>query len=213
MEKVFLAKIKDSSERDCVKYIEFRGFECDHYFSGIHICGACFYGAEKEFREFTENHFEDLETILTKEEILKIFELNDELKDLGYGIDKGSEKYNKGLEIIKEFKETIEKKLLSEENEQLFQKVIADEKEYTKNEYNLINSEVEEIFNNYGLEYRDRAIVCAIFDDFDEMVEEEKFELGYDEIPYFDDKAFGNDLLNSEYYLELESGKIVYYAY
>ena len=213
MEKIFLAKIKNSDDRDIVKYIEFNGFECGHYFGGLHIEGACFSGFEKEFRELVENNFEELETILTRDEFLKLFKLNDELKALGYGIEKDSEKYNKGLKIIAEYENTIEKKLQSNENKELFEKVIEDEKEYIKNEYNLTDDEVEEVFNNYGLEYQDRAIIGVVFKDFNEMVEEEKWSMGYENIPYFNDEEFGNDLLNSENYLELESGKIVSYNY
>lgn len=47
MEKLFLAKIKNDDDRDIVKYIEFSGFECNHYFGGLHIHGACFCGFEK----------------------------------------------------------------------------------------------------------------------------------------------------------------------
>ena len=88
-----------------------------------------------------------------------------------------------------------------------------DGKEYVKNEYDLTDEEVEEIFDNYGLEYQDRAIVGTIFSDKYDMIEEEKFSFGYDKQPYFDDESFGNDLLESESYLELESGRIVYYCY
>lgn len=93
------------------------------------------------------------------------------------------------------------------------EKVIADEKEYVKNEYDLTDDEVETIFENYGLEYQDRAIVGYVFRDFDEMVEEEKFSLGYDKVPYFNDEEFGNDLLENGNYLQLNSGKIVSYCY
>lgn len=211
--RLFLAKVKNSDDRDIVKYIEFTGFECNHYFGGLHIEGACFGGFEKEFRNLVENNFEELETILTKDEFIKLFKLNDELKALGYGIEKDSDKYNKGLEIIKEYKNTIEKKLQSNENKELFEKVIADEKEYVKNEYNLSDLEVDDIFENYGLEYQDRAIISHIFRDFDDMVYEEKFNFGYDEQPYFDDESFGYDLLESENYYKLDSGKIVSYNY
>ena len=211
--RLFLAKVKNSDDRDIVKYIEFTGFECNHYFGGLHIEGACFSGFEKEFRNLVENNFEELETILTKDEFIKLFKLNDELKALGYGIEKDSDKYNKGLEIIKEYENTIEKKLQSNENKELFEKVIADEKEYVKNEYNLSDLEVDDIFENYGLEYQDRAIISHIFRDFDDMVYEEKFNFGYDEQPYFDDESFGYDLLNSENYYKLDSGKIVSYNY
>ena len=213
MEKLFLGKELNSDDRDVVKYLEFNGFECGHYFGGLHIVGACFSGFEKEFREKVENDFENIETILTKEEMKHLFELNDELKALGYGIEKDSDKYNKGLEIIKEYENTIEKKLQSNENKELFEKVIVDEKEYVKNEYDLTDEEVEEIFDNYGLVYQDRAIIGTIFSDKYDMIEEEKFSFGYDKQPYFDDESFGNDLLESENYHELDSGKIVSYSY
>ena len=213
MEKIFLAKEKNSDDRDIVKYIEFNGFECGHYFGGLHIVGACFCGFEKELRDIVENNFDDLETILTKEEFKQMFAINDELKALGYGIEKDSEKYNKGMELIEKFENTIGKRLLSDENKKLFEKVVADEKEYVKNEYDLTDEEVEEIFENYNLEYQDRAIVGTIFSDKYDMIEEEKISFGYDKQPYFDDESFGNDLLESESYLELESGRIVYYCY
>ena len=213
MEKVFLAKELNDDDRDIVKYLEFNGFECGHYFGGLHIVGACFSGFEKEFREKVETDYENIETILTKEELEQMFELNDKLKELGYGIEKDSDKYNKGMEIIEEFENTIGKKLLSDENKKLFEKVVADEKEYVKNEYNLTDEEVDEVFDNYGLEYQDRAIICTIFSDFDDMVYEEKISLGYDKQPYFDDESFGRDLLDSGYYYELGNGRIVYYSY
>ena len=213
MEKIFLAKVKNSDDRDCVKYMDFDGFECGHYFGGLHIEGACFGGFEKEFRDLVENNFDKLETVLTKDEFMKLFELNDKIKDLGYGIDKDSERYRQGVQIIKEYQNTIEKKLLSEENKQLFEKVKNDEKEYIKDEYSLSDDEINEIFDNYNLDYRDRAIVGTIFNNKDEMIEEAKWSFGYENQPYFDDEAFGDDLLNSESYLELDSGKIVEYAY
>lgn len=212
MNNIFLAKVLNSDDRDVVRYIEFKGFECGHYFSGLHTYGACFYGFEAELREMVENDFDSIETILTKEEFLKLFELNDELKDLGYGIEEGSDKYNKGLEIIKEYQDTIEKKLLSKENEELFEKVIADEKEFIKNEYSLIDDEIEDIYSSRDLDFQDRAIISCVFDDFDDMVENEKWNLGYQDIKYFNDEEFGNDLLDSDYYKELDSGKIVYYS-
>lgn len=213
MAKIFLAKEKASNDRDVVKYIEFEGFVCDHYFSGLHIMGPCFCGFEKELREIVNNNFDSLETILTKEEFLKLFELNDKLDALGYGIEKDSDRYKEGLSIIQEYHDTIEKKLLSSENQLLFEKVEAEEKEWVKEEYGLSDEDVNIIFNSYTGEYSDRAIVSAIFKDFDEMVKEEKFNFGYDSQPYFDDKAFGEDLLEDNSYLELPSGKIVYYSY
>ena len=209
---MFLAKIKNSDDRDCVMYMDFKGFECDHYFSGLHIQGACFSGYKEELKNIVENDFESLETILTRDEFIKLFELDRQLDDLGFGIEKDSDRYNRGLEIIKEYENTIAKKLLSDENKKLFEKVVADEKEYIKNEYGLTDDEVEYVFKNYWREYQDRAIICCVFKDFDDMVYAEKFSFGYENQPYFNDEEFGNDLLNSGNYLELDSGKIVYYA-
>lgn len=213
---LFLAKIKngfDNNARDIVKYLEFKGFECDHYFSGLHIEGACFSGFEKELREVVENNFDALETILTRDEFMKLFELDDKISALGYGIKKDSEKYLEGMTILDEYKNTIEKKLTSEENKRLFEKVIIDEKEFVKNEYDLTDDEVEFVFGNYGLEYQDRAIISAVYNDEFDFIEEEKFAFGYDKVPYFDDNAFLDDLLQNECNIRLESGKIVTYAY
>ncbi len=213
MSRVFLAKIKNKDERDVVKYLEFNGFECDHYFGGLCIEGACFSGFESEFREEIENNFDNIETILTKDDFKKMFALNDELRALGYGIKRDSEKYKRGLEIIDEFKSTIGVKLASSENDRLFEKVVADEKEYCKQTYGLTDDEVNEIFREYHLEYQDRAIISYVFNDLYDLVEEEKFAFGYDKTPYFNDEEFGRDLLESENYLELESGRIVSYNY
>ena len=65
--KYFLGKELNTDDRDAVKYVEFDGFECGHYFGGLSVCGACFFGFEKEFRELVEKNFENIETILTKE--------------------------------------------------------------------------------------------------------------------------------------------------
>lgn len=121
-------------------------------------------------------------------------------------------KVDEMIEQNKTFDEIVWK-LQSNENKELFEKVIADEKEYVKNEYNLSDLEVDDIFENYGLEYQDRAIISYVFSDFDDMVYEEKFNFGYDEQPYFDDESFGYDLLESENYYKLDSGKIVSYNY
>lgn len=211
MEKLFLAKVLDNNDRDEVKYIEFRGFECGHYFSGLHIVGACFSGFEKELRERVVNDFESIKTVLTKEEFLHLFELDDKLESLGYKIEKDSEKYKKGIEIMQEYHDTIEKKLLSEENEQLFKKIVEEEKEQVKNEYNLSSEEVEEIFDNNPLDYQDKGIISAVYDNIDEFVEEEKWSMGWNDFPYFDDEKFAEDLLGNSGYYELENGRIVVY--
>lgn len=206
--KYFIAKIKNDDDRDCVKYIEFGGFECEHYFSLFHICGACFSGFEKEFYDMVVNNFDELETILTQDDFIKLFKADEELRDLGYGITRGDDRYNKGMEIIDSIS-YIEDKLKSNENKELFEKVINDEKIYCMKEWDLTSSEVDYIFKEYNGTYQDRGIISCVFKDRDEMAEEEKFSFGYKKQPYFDNEAFVEDLLENDYYLELESGKII----
>lgn len=209
--KYFMAKIKNDDDRDCVKYIEFCGFECGHYFSLFHIGGACFCGFENEFYDMIVNNFDELETILTQDDFIKLFKANEELRNLGCGITRGDDRYNKGMEIINGI-QYIEDKLKSNENKELFEKVINDEKIYCMKEWNLTSSEIDYVFKEYkGCNeiYQDRGIIGCVFKDRDEMAEEEKFNFGYEKQPYFDNEAFAEDLLENDYYLELESGKIV----
>lgn len=216
---IFLAKIKNTDDRDCVYYYDTTSFsfECGHYFTGLRTSGGSFAGFENELREIINNNFDDIESILTKEEFLELFKLHDEVKALKYGIKIDTDKYNMGLELCNKANKLLEK-LYDKENLELFNKVISDEKKWVKNNYDLSIEDVVELFNNYGhgyhdLGYRDRGIIGAIFDSFNDMVYEEKFNFGYNDIPYFDDKAFGEDLLENSSYYELPSGKIVYYNY
>ena len=206
--RIFLGKIKNSDDRDCVKYMEFTGFECDHYFGGLHISGACFSGGIDEIKDNIDN----FESILTKEELLRLFELDKMLDDLGYGIEKGSEKYNKGIEILNEYENTIGKKLASEENEKLFKKIIEEEKEIMKEEWNLTDKDIEDIFENYYLEYRDRGIINYVYDDVYDLGEEmidSCYNLDDNIKRYIDYEKFGNDLLLDDYYVELDDGRVV----
>lgn len=210
--KYFLGKIKNSDDRDCVKYIEFGNFECGHYFSAFHIEGACFSGFEKELQDVILNDFDNFDTILTKQDFERLFEIKKKINDLGYGIKKDSDKYNLGIKYLKEL-DFFKEKLDSKENEILFNKIIEEEKQFCMEQYYLSREDIDFIFENYGLDYQDRAIIGVVFENFDEMVYEEKFSYGYENVPYFDDEAFGKDLLETENYLELENGKIVTYCY
>ena len=75
---VFLAKIKNSNDRDCVYYYELDSFtfECSHYFSGLRLSGACFSGFVQELKDIVNNDFDNLETILTKEDFNKLFDID-----------------------------------------------------------------------------------------------------------------------------------------
>lgn len=206
----FIGKEKDNDKRDVVYYIEFGGFECNHYFSGFHLNGACFGGFEKEFKQLFDEG--KIESILTTQDIEKLYNIRKKLSDLGCGIEKDSERYKQGIALLKELDE-IKEKLESEENEQLFNKVIEEEKNWCMSEYNLSRSDIDYIFSEYNGIYQDRGIILAIYNNFDDMVESEKWSFGYENVPYFDDEAFGNDLLESGNYLQLDNGKIAYLSY
>lgn len=217
MENLFLAKIKDSDDRDCVFYVELSGFECGHYFGGLHLGGACFSGYYDEFKERVENEFDTLETIYTKEEMQELFRLNDELKSLGYGIEKDSDKYNKGIELLNKIDCMLDK-LRSGDNEELFQNVIEEEKEYCMQEYNLSKEQIDDIFNEYNSVYQDRAIICAVFEDKEELFRDCAFNglidnISDELIDYIDVESYVDDkILIYDCYYELDDGRIVYYA-
>jgi hypothetical protein len=167
-EYVFMFKENGTNDRDCVKYIESERLgklECGHYFPSINLNGSCFSTSFK----IDEIDFNNITSILTKEDFLKLDNYNKQINNLGYGITSGDERYLKGIELYNEVKE-IFNKLLSKENEDLFLQV----------------------------------------------QEEEAENLGYvtkENNRYFDYEKFGEDLLESENYLELSNGRIISYLY
>lgn len=210
--EIFLGKIKDYMDRDCVKYMEFAGFECDHYFGGLRINGACFSGGKDDIK----NNINNFETILTKEELLKLFELNDKIKELGYGIKKGSDKYNQGMKILEEYENTILKKLQSEDNKKLFEKVILDEKEKMKDMWNLSNEDIEKIFSKYNLNYRDSSIIAYVYDSSYVLAEEylnsnSRIDEFVKEFINYD--KLGDFLAENECYIILDDGRVVELCY
>lgn len=211
---LFLYKENNTDDRDSVKYIDVERIgklELGHYYPRINLTGACFsQGLENE-----EIDFDNIQTILTKEELNKLSTYNEKIEELGYGIEKEDERYYTGIKLYQDIKEVINK-LKSEENEKLFQNVVKEEKEIVEEQYNLTSEEVETIFNDYALEYQDRGIVGYVFDNLEEASKEEAYGMGYvsdENERYFDYNKFGEDLLMSEHILELSSGKIVMLNY
>jgi len=201
--KLFIFKELDTNNRDCVCYIVRPKFECGHYFGCINLTGACF----SKSLEFPKN----IKTILTKKEMMRLINIDKAIKVLGYGIKKDSLKYKKGLKILQDI-ESIFKKLESKENQKLFEEVIEEEKEYLREEMRLDNNEIDEIFDNYYLDYRDRGIVGSIYADSEElgMEEAETYIENFAQVSrYFDYEVFAGDLLEGETYIELSSGRCV----
>lgn len=213
-EHLFLYRIKDSDDRDCCAYVDAAGpkFECNHYFSSINICGSCYFGGE-----FPE--YEEIETILTKDEYEEIISFNIFIKAFDYGITKGDSRYRAGIKLIDSIKHIYDK-LKSDEAFAFFEDIQKSEMKYLKEEYNLSDRNIEEIFNEYAEDFRDRSIVSYVYDNSEEAGREEAWQLGYvkddDSISskYFDYEKFGEDLVEyDEYFMELCDGRVVRLSY
>ncbi|MFR3656696.1 MAG: hypothetical protein ACLTWK_00240 [Eisenbergiella sp.] len=210
---LFLYRVKDSDERDCCAYIENKNprFECGHYFGNVILHGACY--SKHEF-----DKYEDVETILTKEEYEELISYNEIISKLGYSIKEGDERYKAGIWASKNIQHVFDK-LNSEEAKDFMNDIVKSEIEYLKDKYYLSDSDVDKIFNEYYLDYRDRGIVSTVFKNSEELGYEEAFSLGYintnDEISqrYFDYEKFGSDLLEEESFVELDDGRIVVLNY
>lgn len=207
--KVFLYKIKDTDDRDAFAYIENSPlrFECGHYFGCINLCGAAYSGSD-----FAD--YDDIVTILTEEEYNRLIDFDKAISDLGFGIKKGDDRYNRGLELCKNAHDIYDK-LNSTENDELFDELWEEEKEYLYDEFGLDDDDCEEIAAEYPLEYRDRAMVSYVFKSVEDCGYEEAQNFG--DIPeylenYIDYESFGEDLINdSDSYYKLSDGRVVYF--
>lgn len=213
-EHLFLYRIKNSDDRDCCAYIDAAGpkFECNHYFGSITLCGSCYFGGE-----FPE--YEEIETILAKDEYEEILTFNIFIKSLGYGITKGDSKYKAGIKLIDSIKHIYDK-LKSDDAFAFFEEIQKSEMEYLKKEFNLSNCDIEEILDEYTEDFRDRSIVNYVYDDSEEAGREEAWQLGYikddDSISskYFNYQKFGEDLVeDDDYFMELYDGRVVRLSY
>lgn len=216
-EVIFLGR-KKVDDRDCCIYMntDSVSFVCGHCFGNIIFSGACYSGYEEEeiIKEFENN---EIETILNKNDIKYLFNIQNAIEELGHNIKINDERYKKGLELQQEFKEFL-RKLKTPEAEDFFQKIIKEEKEYCKNEYDLTDKDIDYIFNEYNQDYQDRAIISYIYNDIEEFGREQ-LEAYYSNIPdsvltYFDFETFGIDLIFDDYtYIKLEDGRVVSLSY
>lgn len=210
---IFLYKENNTNDRDCVKYIEIERIgklECGHYFPHINLNGACFSMSLK----IDEIDFGNISTILTKEEFIKLDNYNKFLDGLGYGVDIKPEKQEEHSKEFEKIKPILDK-LKSNENEDLFERVKEEEKNAIEKEFDLTSEEIEEIFDNYYLDYQDRGIIGRVYSDYEELGEDES---GFFDIPKYiadciDYEKLGEKLTESDSYYVLESGKIVYLNY
>ena len=210
--KVFLFKVVDSDDRDCVGYIENQPmrFECGHYFGRPIIHGANYCNSDFPM-------YDEIKTILTEDEYYQLLDFDEQINKLCFGITKGDERYQRGVALCEAIQPVYDK-LNSDENKELFDEIWEEEKEYLYDEYGLNDSECEEIANEYFGDYRDRGIVCCVYEDAYDCGYEEAENLGLlqDDIVrrYFDCEKFGQDLVDEdENYYELSNGGVVRLSY
>ena len=185
---IFLFKENETNDRDCVRYVDMEDLKNNHVCidGKFNVHGACYSMSLKE----NDVDYEDITTILTEEEFKTL--CNPEGKDL--------------TDIIE--------KLESEENIELFEQIIEEEKEYLMNEHGFSEEDIEQIFDEYYLDYRDRGIVGCVFDSVYDLGYNEAYSLGYVDNNsvaerYFDFEKFGEDLLEEEQYMQLNDGRCV----
>lgn len=189
-------------------------FECGHYFSSINLHWPCYSCGLKVFGD-DYLLYEDIVTVLTKDEYQLLIDVDQKINDLGFGIIMGDNRYHKGVELQNKLK-AIENKLSSEENKALFLEIQEEEKAELCDMYNLYEEEVDKIWNNYYLDYRDSSIVGYVYKDSEDLGRAEAHDLGYinDDASissrYFDYERFGKDLVNDkDQYYELSDGRVV----
>ena len=208
MEKLFLYQLKDCEERDKFAYIE-NGvkFVCNHYFSSPSPEGACYSGGG-----FAD--YEDIITILTKQEYLDFLKFSKDVKSFGYGIEKNSEKYNECIEVINNHKYLYDK-LKSTENEKLFNKLLSEDWDRFKKENCLNDEDIKNIKENYCGDYKDSSIVSDILDDIYSYAKEfidDTCNIEEWIKQYIDFEEMGKDLLEDRG-IELNNGKVIVYNY
>lgn len=207
---VFLYRVTGEDDRDSCAYLENKPmrFECGHYFGRMILHGSCY--CNSDWKDYS-----DIETILTEDEYNTLRKIDEEFDKLGFGIKPEDERYKRGMELAEKVKQIFDK-LNSEEAAEFFRQIIEDEKQIAMDEHDLTEDEVEEAFSNYPLDYQDRSIIGAVFEDSEELGREEAYSLGMvkeGEISerYFNFEKFGEDLTEEETYQELASGRCVMY--
>ena len=184
--KIFVGRIKNTTDRDACFYIE-----NDHRDICGHLIfsGACYSGYYDEIKQNIEN--DNVNSFLTREELLEFLDKKDKFQ---YYIDKLTS-YN-GVE----FKN----------------KIMKEEQEILKKEYNLTDNDIIDILDDYCQDYEDRAIVCGIYENAEQLASEivcHCYDVDSAVMPYINFEDMGEDILNNDTYLRLSDGRIICYSY
>ena len=200
--KVFLYRTKEADDRDCCAYIDIADLQkvhicCDGKFN---IYGACY--SMSLGGRYANLSYSEIDTYLTEEQYNRL--LNPKSIDVPNSDD---------------FTDIIEA-LQSAEAADFYAEIIASEQKYMMEEHNLDIDDIQEIYDNYSLDYMDRAVIDCVYEsaaDVGEAEMENSFSC-HSEMEYlmkdFDYESFGEDIVNeSEFYYELSDGRIVRFNY
>lgn len=210
--KIFFGKQKND-DRDCCVYIERPEFECGHYYSIPRPTGPCYSSGWNEDEEY---EYDYLDTVLTEEQYNKFRKLCDELDKIGGGLDKDEEKKKLADAKAEELNKFIDEYLLSAKAEKFEEKIKQGEIEFMKEEFDLDDKDIEDIYDCYCYYYFDRAIIGRIFDSSYDVAEEtidNNYNIDDWVKNYIDYDRMGDDIVSEGDYVELSDGRIVELCY
>jgi hypothetical protein len=211
-EKIFFGKQKNDG-RDCCVYIDRPRFECGHYYHVPRPTGVCY---SSSWGEDGEYDYDYLDTVLTKKEYNKFRQLIDELDKISNGLDKDEEKKKLADAKAEELNKFIDEYLLSAKAIKFAEKIKQGEIEFMKEEYDFDDEDIEDIYDYYGGEYFDRAIIDRVFDSYYDVAEEaidNNYNIDDWIKSYIDYDKMGEDLVSDGDYVELSDGRIVELCY
>lgn len=151
-------------------------------------------GSHSSWERVGKFQYEDVETILTKEEF-------DTLANR--------------IPITKEMVQTIIDKLNSDENEEFLNTIVDRELECLKEEYNLSDNDIDNIKKDLEEKkyYIDRKCICQIYDSYDELgqyIIDEFYDIPQNLLPYFKVEDFGYDVVDEDArYMVMDDNRIV----
>lgn len=151
-------------------------------------------GSHSSWERIGDFQYEDVETILTKEEF-------DTLANR--------------IPITKEMVQTIIDKLYSNENEDFLNTIVDRELEYLREEYNLSYNDIDNIKNQVSHKfYLDRNCICQIYDSYKEfgqyILESHFSDIPHNLLSYFNTEDFGYDVVNEDpMYMVMDDNRIV----
>ena len=151
-------------------------------------------GSHSSWERIGNFQYEDVETILTKEEF-------DTLANR--------------IPITKEKVQTIIDKLYSDENEDLLNTIVDRELEYLKVKYNLSDNDIDNIKNDLDAKkyYIDRNCICHVYDNYRELgqyIIDEFYDIPQNLLSYFKVGDFGYDVVDEDArYMVMDDDRIV----